>query len=273
MTRFVIVPQWQGSPSARAMQLIDGANAIAGDLPRSACHPIDVPLEAGEAIGTGVHRFSALLRTRALLDEMLAPFAEPTMVVGGDCGVAVAGVAHAAARHPGVAVVWLDAHADLHSPASSVSGAFGGMALRAVLGEGADALTLAPGAIDPARVVLAGAREFDAAESAFIAERGIRTVDAGALAEAGSLAEAVAATGAESVYVHVDLDVLDPAAITGVTGPVPFGVEVASLTAALAELRRVLPLVGSSISGFAPSSPAAAVDDLGTILRIVGALA
>jgi arginase len=35
----------------------------------------------------------------------------------------------------------------------------------------------------------------------------------------------------------------------------------------------VAPLVGSSITGFAPASPEAAVDDLGTILRIVGALA
>jgi len=38
-------------------------------------------------------------------------------------------------------------------------------------------------------------------------------------------------------------------------------------------VRAAVPLVGSSITGFAPSSPAAAVDDLGTILRIVGALA
>ena len=47
MTRFLVVPQWQGSPSARAMQLIDGANAIAGDLPRSATTVLDVPMEAG----------------------------------------------------------------------------------------------------------------------------------------------------------------------------------------------------------------------------------
>ena len=43
MTRFVVAPQWQGSPSARAMRLIDGAEAIAGDLPRSALTRIEVP--------------------------------------------------------------------------------------------------------------------------------------------------------------------------------------------------------------------------------------
>lgn len=33
MVRFLVIPQWQGSPAARAMLLTDGAAAIAGDLP------------------------------------------------------------------------------------------------------------------------------------------------------------------------------------------------------------------------------------------------
>ena len=61
MTRFIVVPQWQGSASTRAMQLIDGAEQIAGDLPRSACTRVDVPLEAGEALGTATRRLSSLL--------------------------------------------------------------------------------------------------------------------------------------------------------------------------------------------------------------------
>jgi arginase len=271
MTRFVIVPQWQGSPSSRAMQLIDGAQAIAGDLPRAACTMVEVPLEAGEAVGTGIHRFTTLSRTRGLVDDALAGIDEPAMVVGGDCGVAVGAVAHAATRHPSLAVVWLDAHPDLHTPATSPSGAFGGMALRAVLGDGAEGLALAAGTIDPSRVVLCGAREYDDAEESAVAA--IRVVEASSLADRSSLADAVESTGATAVYVHVDLDVLDPAAFTGVTSTVPFGLQVAELVGALAELRARVPLAGSSIAGFAPSSPAAAVDDLGAILRIVGALA
>ena len=68
MTRFVIVPQWQGSPSARAMGLVDGAEAIAGDLPSSAVVRVEVPLEAGDALGGRVHRLSALTRVRGALD-------------------------------------------------------------------------------------------------------------------------------------------------------------------------------------------------------------
>jgi len=270
MTRFLVVPQWQGSPAARAMLLVDGAEAIAGDLPRSRCERIEVPVEAGESLGTGIHRFSTLERVREAIAAALAATDEPVVVVGGDCGVAVPTIAHSAARQSDLAVLWFDAHGDLNDPASSPSGAFAGMALRAVFTE----LPLAgTGLVPVERVLLAGAREFDDAESLTIAEAGLRTLTANDVADAEAIAEAVAATGATAVHIHVDLDVLDPAVMTGVSLPVPFGVEVAQLTAAIAAVRARVPLAGASLTGFAPASPASAVDDLGAILRIVGALA
>jgi arginase len=272
MARFVIAPQWQGSPSSRAMMLIDGAQAIAGDLPRSACTGIDVPIEAGESLETGVNRYSALLRIRGQLDEALLGRSEHVVTVGGDCGVSVAAIGAAAARHPGLAVVWLDAHADLHTPETSASGAFSGMALSAVLGEGAVSLALPVGTVDAARVVLGGARDIEAAEAERLSALGA-VLTADDLTRPDSLVEAVASTGATAVYVHVDLDVLDPAALTGVTAPVPFGVDVPQLIASIQALRAAVPLVGATIAGFAPPTPAAAVDDMGAILRLVGALA
>ncbi|SFI40648.1 MULTISPECIES: arginase family protein [Microbacterium] len=275
MTRFVVVPQWQGSPAARAMLLIDGAEAIAGDLPRASSTRIDVPLEAGESLGSPVRRLSSLTRIRDLVAAELADRAEsdgdqPTVVIGGDCGVAVPAVAHAATRHPGMAVVWFDAHGDLHSPDTSPSGAFAGMALRAVFGDGE---LSAGGAVTADRVILAGAREFEDAEVALVAATGLRVLGVADLADPEALADAVAATGADAVYIHVDLDVLDPAVMTGLTSAVPFGLAVADVTASVAALRARLPLAGASVCGFAPATPAAAVDDLGSILRIVGALA
>ncbi|GEP48318.1 arginase family protein [Microbacterium saccharophilum] len=275
MTRFVVVPQWQGSPAARAMLLIDGAEAIAGDLPRASSTRIDVPLEAGESLGSPVRRLSSLTRIRDLVAAELADRAEsdgdqPTVVIGGDCGVAVPAVAHAATRHPGMAVVWFDAHGDLHSPDTSPSGAFAGMALRAVFGDGE---LSAGGAVTADRVILAGAREFEDAEAALVAATGLRVLGVADLADPEALADAVAATGADAVYIHVDLDVLDPAVMTGLTSAVPFGLAVADVTASIAALRARLPLAGASVCGFAPATPAAAVDDLGSILRIVGALA
>lgn len=273
MARFIVVPQWQGSPAARAMLLVDGADAIAGDLPRSACERIDVPLEAGESLGTGVQRLSTLVRTREMIALALEAHVDSVVVVGGDCGVAVPAIGHAAALHPGMAVVWLDAHGDLHSPDSSPSGAFSGMALRAALGEGEPSLTLTPGAIGPDRLIVAGARDLDDAEAEYLAASPAVHLSATDLSNPDALADAVAATGADAVYIHVDLDVLDPATMTGLALPVPFGVTAPDLVAAIGRLRARVRLVGASVSGFAPATPTAAVEDLGTILRVIGAVA
>jgi arginase len=272
---FVVVPQWQGSGSSRAMRLADGAEAIRGDLPASATRVVEVPVEAGESLGTGIDRFASLLavRTRqaAALEAASATATGPLVTVGGDCGVELASIAHAARAHPGLAVVWLDAHADLNTPASSPSGAFHGMVLRAVLGEGVDGLVLPVGTVTADRVVLAGVRALDDAESDHADAQGIARLGVDAVGPE-ALVAAVRATGASDVYVHVDLDVLDPGGMSGVGYPEPFGLEVQAVTESIKALRRSFGLAGAGVTEFAPSSPGAAVEDMGTILRIIGAL-
>jgi arginase len=273
MMRYLVVPQWQGSPSSRAMQLIDGAQAIAGDLPRSATTVLDVPMEAGESLGTGIHRLSSLQRVHGQIADALEGHDEPVLTVGGDCGVALAPIAHAARRVPALAVVWFDAHPDFNTPDSSTSGAFAGMVLRAVTGDGAPGLALTDGTVPYARVVVAGARSYDDAELDAMGELDIAALTVDALRDADALVAAVRASGADGVYIHVDVDVLDPAEVTGNAHPEPFGLTVGELTAAIAAVRAEFPLVGSSLAGYSPASAASATDDLGAILRVIGALA
>jgi len=265
MARFLVVPQWQGSPSARAMLLVDGASAIAGDLPRNATTVLDVPLEAGDAVGTGVHRLSSLQRIRAMVAEHGA---EGTVIIGGDCSVTIAALD--ALDRDDLALVWCDAHPDLHTPESSPSGAFSGMALRAALGEGEPQLVLSPG-LAPERAIVVGARVVDDDEEEPLSR--ITQVSVADLEDPDALAGAVATTGATRVWVHIDVDVLDTSEIAGVSTAAPFGTTAAALTSAIRALRARIPLAGATISGFAPRSPLDAVDDLGAILRLVGAVA
>ncbi|NYD66587.1 arginase family protein [Agromyces atrinae] len=269
-SRFLVVPQWQGGTSARAMSLADGALAIRDDLPSSATTVIDVPVEAGEELGTGVKRYSALRRIGEAIALEATAAGPGVIVIGGDCGVAIPAIGVAAGRSAGLAVVWFDAHADLHSPESSPSGALGGMSLRAVLGEGADGIALTETAVAIDRVVLAGARAIDEAEQQLIDETPLTVIPR--LDSAEAVLDALRAMDATDVYVHVDLDVLDPAEFAGLADPVPFGVALSTLTATISGIRAEFSVVGSSISGFSPASPEAAADDLSAILRIISAL-
>jgi len=272
MPSFVVVPQWQGSGSDRAMRLIDGAEAIRGDLPSAHTTTVEVPAGAGDSLGTGIARVSSLRTVHERLREHLVDLPGPAITIGGDCSVSLAAVGHAWEHSAGsLAVVWLDAHPDLNTPESSPSGAFTGMVLRALLGEGTDGL-VAPVPLVPARVILAGTRDIDPGEQDAIDDLAIPVLAVGSL-DADSLVAAIAATGATSVYLHIDLDVLDPAEIEGLGSPVPFGLTVAELTALIRAALARFEFAGASVTEFAPTSPAAAGEDMGAILRIIGALA
>ncbi|MEV1129782.1 arginase family protein [Agromyces sp. NPDC049794] len=271
---FVVVPLWQGSVSARAMSFADGAIAIQGDLPAAATIVVDVPIEAGDSLGTGVRRYSALHRVRERTEMALAGVSDLAITIGGDCGAALAAVAHASRRTGGdLAVLWLDAHPDLNTPESSPSGGFGGMTLRAIAGEGADGLALDDATrVAPGRLVLGGIRAVDDEEQRYIDEHGVTVIGASDLADPAVVIEALEQTGASNVFVHVDLDVLDPTELAGLSYPMPFGVEAGVLAALIRAVAARFPLAGAAIAGFAPASPEAANDDLPAILRLVGAL-
>jgi arginase len=266
---FVVVPQWQGSGSSRAMRLVDGAETIRGDLPSSSTVAVEIPLEAGDAQGTGVHRLSSIMLVRDRLEQVLRETAGTPIIIGGDCGAELAAISYAV-QSPDVTVVWFDAHPDLNTPESSPSGAFTGMVLRTLLGDGVEQLVPAV-ALSPDRMILAGARSFDPDEDAYIAAHDVRCIEAGDVT-AATLIAAVEATGATSVYVHIDLDVIDTADFTGLGYPEPFGVTSAALVDSLKGLLARFTLVGAGVTEFAPVSVAAAADDMPTILRIIGAL-
>lgn len=258
------------------MRLVDGAEAIRGDLPASVTEVVPVPVEAGDKQETGVARFTSIRAVQAAQRTVLrdVPADSLAVTIGGDCGVELASVGHAMQRTgTDMVLVWLDAHPDLNTPQSSPSGTFHGMVLRTILGDGAEELVPATDEIVPVtRVVLAGIRSCDPPEDAYITESGVRSVSVAELSDPANLIEAIEATGAKSVYLHIDLDVLDPSDVQGVDFPEPFGVSATDLIVLLRAVREKFPLAGAGLTEFAPATPDAADDDLPTILRIIGAL-
>ena len=133
------------------------------------------------------------------------------LVLGGCCCAHVGAVRELARRHGRIAVVWIDAHGDLNTPASSPSGNAWGMPLRMLIDAGDVAF---------ADVTLIGARSLDPPEEDFIATAGIRT-------ELGDLPE--------RIYVALDGDVIEPGELD-VFMPEPAGIPLDRLEALLARI-------------------------------------
>jgi arginase len=149
------------------------------------------------------------------------------IVLSGDCTTSlgtVAGLQHAGIE-PGI--VWFDAHGDVQTPETTASGYLGGMPLRLLTGYRpeliAGRLGLAP--VPEWRITLAGARDLDPPEVAYLAGAGIHR------SEVVSLAAADLPAG--PLYVHVDMDVIDSAQVPGLRYPAPRGPSPAQLAGAL----------------------------------------
>ncbi|SDV48460.1 arginase [Chitinasiproducens palmae] len=205
-----------------------------------------------------------------------APAAEAgafPLVIGGDHSCAVgtwSGMAHAVASAHGarlpLGLVWIDAHLDSHTPATSESGAPHGMPLAALLGEGDPRLAALGGwrgKVSATHAVVVGARSFEAGEAALLARLGVRVIDAVEVAARGvsaCLAEArgIARAAPGGYGISLDLDAFDPLDAPGVGSPAPGGLPVRATIDALAGLYRDVRLRGFELVEY---NPALDVDD------------
>ena len=123
----LLLPEWQGYGIDSAVAA--GARAVAGLFDRTTFVEIDAPDEEVLIVDDGVLGLASIA---ARLPRALAALNErhPSRLftIGGTCGVELAPVSYLNAHYRGdLAVVWLDAHADLNTPESSPSGHFHGM--------------------------------------------------------------------------------------------------------------------------------------------------
>lgn len=268
------VPQWQGSASAAARRLVPGARLLADQIPvPHRVHPqVDVRSGGGETAG-GVRDLAVLEANLRAIRAALHRVDEPVVVTaGGDCGVEVAPVERAHDRHGDrLAVVWFDAHGDLNTPASSPSGAFHGMVLRTLLGEGPETLRPARN-LAPRQIILAGTRALDRDERRFVDDHRIRHLGVAELAEPSPLVEAVTATGADAVYVHIDLDVLDPDVFGSVGYPEPGGLSAHRLADAVRALGERFAIAGIGITEHQPADGSTGGDDAAVLAQLARTL-
>ncbi len=157
------------------------------------------------------------------------------IVFGGDHSVAAGTVAGVAEYHrrqnQRIGLIWIDAHTDINTPASSPSGNVHGMPLAALSGLGPSELANVFGfspKVHPENCVLVGVRDIDSVEKENVRKTGInvftmRDIDERGMRTVMEEALRIAGRGTAGYHVSLDMDWVDPEDAPGVGTPVRGG--------------------------------------------------
>ena len=212
----LLLPEWQGyglsaQPADGARQLAElmfaGQRCVTVD-------DVDAPADEPLRVNDGVLGLTSIeMRLERAMTAVREEAPQRIVTIGATCGVEIAPIAWLNERYAGdLAVLWLDAHGDLNTPESSPSGHFHGMVLRTLLGEGPAALVRQiPLPLTTRQIWLVGARDLDPPEVQFAAASGIGRAGDEVFANPRTLLDRLKMAGFTRIYVHLDVDVINPA--------------------------------------------------------------
>jgi arginase len=212
---------------------------------------VDFATEAGVAVAVmrEVQRGAA-----SALDRGAAP-----LLLSGNCGSMIGVVAAHAAVGRRVGVLWLDAHGDLHTPATTGSGFFDGMGLAMLTGRCWETLArsidgFAP--LDDSAVVLVGGHQLDPDERDLIAASALTHLGPEALrSDEDALSSVLARLSAsvDGIHLHIDLDVHDIGEGAANSYAAAGGLTAADVRAVVTRAAGALPVVSASIASWDPA--------------------
>lgn len=241
-------PQWQGA--GYSPELYEGTVALwsyfSPQMPS-----IEVPVDRpGELIKhNGIFGLEQIDKQLSNSYKILQDFNPSHMVtIGGGCDVEIAVISYLRAAHGPLGIFWFDAHGDLNTPDSSPSKLFHGMALRCLLEGGRGfGMQLPVPSISLQDIALLGVRDLDPPEREYIEETGIPVIAVSELME--SMPEKLVSQFKqfEKVYIHIDLDVLEPVEFAGVKCPTENGVRIKQLRSVLKDIMERWDVVGLSL--------------------------
>lgn len=224
---------------------------------RAAGHDIElVPVEATGAAGDELATALDLAGKVARVTRASRAAGRFPLTLSGSCFSTVG--AYASVADDGAGVLWLDAHADLNTPDTSTSGFVDGMSAATLVGWCHVDRTreFLPAHLPEARLLLSGARDIDAPESTALQGSAVRVLTPDDARNAATRAAALGAftAGANSVYVHVDADVLDPESVGRAnTYASPGGLSVQDVIALIDAAGTRAGIAGMTVSAYDPA--------------------
>ncbi len=264
-------PQWQGAGVESIRELFSevpleearrgyavGTAVLGAVLPAHSGPTALVPVEFGD---TGLGKQDGIEAKEAVVAQLAAALEvigrhNPgrILTLGGECSVSVAPFSWLAERYgDDLAVLWIDSHPDVGTPASRYSG-YHAMAVAVLTGHGdPEVLGLLPATLDPGRVALVGLHAWTEDDFPNIARWGIRSFRPDELhLSSQPLLEWLKALGCSHVAIHFDVDVVDSNEIVFGLGAEPDGLTSTDVRRLVADVRAGASVVGLTIAEFVP---------------------
>ena len=271
VTLRLLWPQWQGAGTSSVTELASefpfgiarrgysvGSAVLTAILPPHqgpvATAPVtfsDEDLEERD----GIEAKTVILRQLAAALEVIRQH-DPARIatLGGECAVSVAPFSELARRYgDDLAIVWIDSHPDIGTPASQYPG-FHAMAVAALTGHGDPGVqALLPATVSADRVALAGLHAWTEDDIPNVVRWGIASFSPDDLrATTRPLLDWLAATGCPKVAIHFDVDTIDSNELVLGLGAEPGGLTSAQARRIVADIDAAADVVGFTVAEFFP---------------------
>lgn len=244
----LFVPQWQGS--GISTELYEGAVFLKEHFEQESRQftEIDISLDTLLQAENNILAYTTIIKQLKNVSKVLynnSP--DQVFTVGGGCGIEIPIVSYLSSRYEDMDVIWFDAHGDLNTPDSSPSKYFHGMPLRFLLDDiPGDEISSSYNRIDCKDVILVGSRDLDKAEEEFIYENHIKLMKPGSSDPVDEF-KMLQGSSNRNVYIHIDLDVLDPGEYKNVKCPAFDGYSVKEIVRIIRRIRENRTIVGMSL--------------------------
>jgi len=209
---------------------------------------LEVPFDRSLPLERAAYRSCQLIQEA--VEQTLKAGRRP-LLLGGECSLIAGSLAPALDRIPNLRLAFFDAHGDFNTPETSPSQYLGGMCFAHVCGLfNAGLPWRAARAFPTERALLIGGRELDPGEDANLRRAGVLRLDPSVADAPERLKETI---GGAPLWIHIDLDVVDPSENFAVSHPSPGGISFARLRLLIDQLAGSNAIRGIQVCGYQPA--------------------
>jgi len=216
----------------------------------------EVEVETIEREGPFEDKFSAVADVNARLAERVREVVgrgDFPLVLGGNCDTAIGVVAGLEPSRIGV--IWFDAHGDFGTPETTPSGYLGSMPLSIIAGHCHGQILKSTGngtTVPEKNVVMVDVRNAEPEQRIRLENSAIRVIASDEIESGLQAALTDLSSRVDEIYLHIDIDSLDPLYAPGVDFPAPNGLSVEDVETAVSMVARIFRIRAASLTAYNP---------------------